>query len=150
MKDLQSEHRAKKKRNKPQDFSKLHRNTQVKIRLTDEERTALKNASGDAGLCLADYVMACVHSKPIIRIPGIARLRMELVREGRNLNQALHLAHGDRKLGKSIDWELIVGTVRKVEANMNMLSDLIRKWDADISEQIGSQRQAEEEAKCQL
>lgn len=130
-----AQNKKPKKRKTPQDYSRLNRNCQVKIRLTAQEKAALKDAANNAGLCLADYVMACVQGKTIIRIPEVAQLRMELLREGRNLNQILHMAYVDRKAGKNVDWESIFSAKVKVESNLDMLYNLIRKWDADITEQ---------------
>ena len=121
-----------------QDTSKLTRNTQIKIRLTEAERTAVKKAAQKANLSLADYLMACVRNKPIVWIQDGARIRSELIREGRNLNYALYLANSARKSGQQIDWQGIQLAISKVEMNLDMLSELIQKWDADISSQVES------------
>ena len=144
---------TKKKRKKPQDTSKLYRNGQVKIRLTKDEIALLKNAAGKAGVCMADYIMACVRNKPIVRIPGAAHIRTELLREGRNLNQLLYIAHGDRKVGKEIEWQSIYRVIRKVEINLDMLSKVIRKWDANIAEQVecgNVMQEGEKSADCKM
>lgn len=133
---MQPESSYKKKRKHPQDPSKLTRNTQIKIRLTDAERMAVKKAAERAGLCLADYLMACVRNEPIVWIQDGARVRSELIREGRNLNYALYLANSARKSGQQIDWQGIQLAISKVEMNLDMLSELIQKWDADISSQV--------------
>ena len=145
--------RTKKKRKKPQDTSKLYRDGQVKIRLTKEEIALLKNTAGKAGVCMADYIMACVRNKPIVRIPGAAHIRTELLREGRNLNQLLYIAHGDRKVGKEIEWQSIYRAIRKVETNLDMLSELISKWDVDIAEQVKCEnvmQEGENSADCKM
>ena len=132
-----SQKETKKRRRKPQDYSKLTRNSQVKIRLTEAERSALKTAASCAGLSLADYVLkTCAWHKPIIQIPGAAQLRTELLREGRNLNHALHMANIDRRNGRALDWKAIQNAVEKVEKNLDMLSEVIRKWDVDIAERV--------------
>lgn len=135
---MQPESSYKQKRKHPQDPSKLTRNTQIKIRLTDAERTAVKKTAEKAGLCLADYLMVCIRNKPIVRITDGAKIRSELIREGRNLNYALYLANSARKNGQRIDWQNIQNAIAKVEANLDMLSKLIKKWDADISSQVES------------
>lgn len=133
---MQQESSYKKKRKHPQDPSKLTRNTQIKIRLTDAERRAVKKASERAGLCLADYLMACVRNKPIVWIQDGAWIRSELIREGRNLNYVLYLANIARKNGQEIDWKSLQNAISKVEENLDMFSKIIRKWDADISAQV--------------
>ena len=133
---MQPESSYKKKRKHPQDPSKLTRNTQIKIRLTDAERMAVKKAAERAGLCLADYLMACVRNKPIVWIQDGAWIRSELIREGRNLNYALYLANIARKNGQEIDWKSLQNAISKVEENLDMFSKIIRKWDADISSQV--------------
>ena len=119
-----------------QDTSKLTRNTQIKIRLTEAERTAVKKAAQKANLSLADYLMACVRNKPIVWIQNGARIRSELIREGRNLNYALYLANTARQNGQEIDWKSIRNAISKVEKNLDMFSEMIKKWDADISAQV--------------
>lgn len=121
------------KRNRPQNESKLTRNKQLKIRLTEAERELVKNTAAKAHLSLADYLIACTHSKPIVLIMDGARLRSELIREGANLNYTLYLANTARKKRQEVDWQNIQNAVAKVSANLDLFATLIRKWDADIS-----------------
>lgn len=127
--------KKKKRRGKPQDFSKLTRNSQVKIRLTEEEVTELKSAAAAAGMSLADFVMAGVHQSRRIVVPGAIDLRKELLREGNNLNQALVLAYTARREGKPADLQSIQEAVAKVEDNLDRLAELLIKWDADLTEE---------------
>jgi len=119
-----------------QDTSRLIRNTQIKIRLTEAERAMVKKTAAKAQLSLADYLMTCIRNKPIVIIPNGARIRSELIREGRNLNYALYLANIARKNGQEIDWRSIQDAIAKVEANLDVLSETIKKWNADISSQV--------------
>lgn len=135
---MQPESSYKKKRKHLQDPSKLTRNTQIKIRLTEAERVAVKKAAAKANLSLADYLMACVRNKPIVWIQDGARIRSELIREGRNLNYSLYLANSARKNGQKIDWQSIQDAITKVATNLDVLSETINKWDADISSQVES------------
>lgn len=80
--------------------------------------------------------MACVRNKPIVWIQNGARIRSELIREGRNLNYALYLANTARQNGQEIDWKSIRNAISKVEKNLDMFSEMIKKWDADISAQV--------------
>ena len=127
---------AHKKRNKPQDESKLTRNKQIKIRLTEAERELVKKTAANAHLSLAGYLVACARNKPIVLIEEGARLRSELIREGANLNYALYLANVARKKGEAVDWQSIQNTIAKVSANLDLFATLIKKWDADISIQV--------------
>lgn len=128
--------KKKKRRGKPQDRSKLTRNRVVQIRMTEEEVTELKSAAAAAGMSLADYVMAGVHQSRVIKIPGAVQIRSELIREGRNLNYALMLANTARKEGKPADLQSIQAAVAKVEDNLDRLTELLLKWDADITEEV--------------
>ena len=119
-----------------QDTSRLIRNTQIKIRLTEAERAMVKKTAAKAQQSLANYLMPCIRNKPIVIIPDGARIRSELIREGRNLNYALYLANITRKNGQEIDWKSLQNAISKVEENLDMFSTIIRKWDADISSQL--------------
>ena len=119
-----------------QDTSRLIRNTQIKIRLTEAERAMVKKTAAKAQQSLANYLMTCIRNKPIVIIPDGARIRSELIREGRNLNYALYLANITRKNGQEIDWKSLQNAISKVEENLDMFSTIIRKWDADISSQL--------------
>ena len=126
----------KNRRGKPQDDTRRTRNTQVKLRLTEEETAELKSAAAAAGMSMADYVMAGVHQSRVIKIPGAVQIRTELIREGRNLNYALMLANTARKEGRPADWQSIQAAVAKVEDNLARLTELLLKWDADITEEV--------------
>lgn len=133
---MQEKSSQNEKRKSTHTRSKLTRNTQIKIRLTDTERIAVKKAAEKAGLCLADYLMALVRNKPIVQITDGAKIRSELIREGRNLNYALFLASSARKNGQRVEWQSIQNAIAKVETNLDLLLETIRKWDADISSQV--------------
>ena len=126
----------KKRRGKPQDETRRTRNSQVKLRLTEEEAAELKSAAAAAGMSMADYVMAGVHQSRVIKIPGAVQIRSELIREGRNLNYALMLANTARKEGKPADLQSIQAAAAKVEDNLDRLTELLLKWDADITEEV--------------
>ncbi len=124
------------KKRRKQDFSRLTRNRCVTIRLTEQEVKLFKAAAARHHLCMADYIMCCVKEERIVMIPGAARLRTELLREGRNLNYALMLANSARKEGKPVDIQMIQSAIKKVDGNLDRLSKLIIKWDADITEEM--------------
>lgn len=148
----EQEEEKKKRRGKPQDDARRTRNCQVKLRLTEEESAELKSAAAAAGMSLADYVMAGVHQSRVIRIPGAAQIRTELIREGRNLNQALYLAFTARKEGRPADLQSIKTVMAKVEDNLDRLTELILKWDADITEEVTEKEEkqnADSEMQCQ-
>lgn len=133
--NTESRHKEEKRK---QDPSKLTRNTQIKIRLTESERAAAKKAARKAHLSLADYLMVCVRNKPIVLIADGARIRSELIREGRNLNYVLYLANTARQTGQEIDWQSIRDAISKVNKNLDMFSEMIKKWDADISAEVSN------------
>ena len=138
--ELTNQEKSKKKRRgKPQDRSKLRRNSQVQIRLTEEEVAELKAAAAQSGMSLADFVMAGIHQTRCVIVPEAGRLRTELLYIGRNLNQALKLAYIARKEGRRIDFESIVRAVMRVEESVDLLCEWIQKWDAKLTTSINKE-----------
>ena len=131
---------SEQKRKMPQDESKLTRNSQIKIRLSKQEVDEVKSVVSEAEMTLADFLMFAVRQKHIVKIPGVLELRGELIREGRNLNQALMLAHIARKEGKPADMQSIRDAALKVEKNLDLLTDLLIKWDVDLTERKQSSK----------
>lgn len=129
---LQAEKRPKKRR-KPQDRSKLTRNSQVQIRLTNEEVATLKAAAKENDMTLADFVISGVSQTRRIVVPDAGILRAELLHIGRNLNQALRLAHALRKEGQLIDTVSIEVAVDRVEVVLERLNSWLVKWDVDLT-----------------
>lgn len=130
---------GKKKRTNPQNDAKRTRNSQVKIRLTEEEVAELKAAASAAGMSMADYIMAGVRNRQVIKLPGAVKLRKEMLQEGRNLNQALYLAFSERKQGRPADMKSVQTAVTKVEENLDRLTELLIKWDIDLTERTAQE-----------
>lgn len=125
--------RTPKKRKKPQDRSRLTRNSQVQIRLTTEEVTALKTAARENDMSLADFVMSGVKQTRRIVVPGAGELRAEIIRVGNNLNQALKLAYIMRKEGKVIDAVSVEISADRAEEVLDKLQNWLNKWDVDLT-----------------
>lgn len=121
------------KRRKPQDRSKLTRNSQVQIRLTEEEVATLKKAARENNMTLADFVMSGVSQTRRIVVPGAGDLRAEIIRVGNNLNQALRLAYIMRKEGKVIDVVSIEISADRAEEVLDKLQNWLNKWGADLT-----------------
>ena len=121
------------KRRKPQDRSKLTRNRQVQIRLTDEEALTLRTAAKDNQMTLADFVLAGVNQCRRIVIPGAGQLRAEVIRVGRNLNQAIMVAHYAQQKGYVIDVAYLQNVTKKVESVIDRLDNLITIWSVDLN-----------------
>ena len=138
------EPKENKKRRKPQDRTKLIRNRQVQIRLTEQEVSALKSAAKESEMTLADFVMSGVHQTRRIVVPGAGELRMEILRMGNNLNQALRLAHALRKEGKLIDIFSIEHAADRIEDALEKLQNWLIKWDVHITNKKG------ENADCEM
>lgn len=117
------------KRRKPQDRSRLTRNSQVQIRLTEAEVSALKAAAKENDMTLADFVMSGIHQKRRIVVPGAAGLRVELLRVGHNLNQALRLAYIQQKEGQKVDIKNIEAAANQVEEILEKLQDWLTMWN---------------------
>ena len=123
------------KRRKPQDRSKLTRNSQVQIRLTTEEVAVLKTAARENDMTLADYVMSSIHQRRKIVVPGAGELRSEIIRIGNNLNQALRLAYIQQKEGQKIDVNSIETAAVQAEAVLEKMQDWLTMWDAYLTYQ---------------
>lgn len=133
---LEEEKSKKKRRGKPQDFSKLTRNKIVQIRMTEEEVARLKGAASAADMTLADFVLAGVDQSRLVVLPGGLAIRKELFRVGLNLNQALRLAHAARKEGRTADMKSVLEAVAEVEDTLDRLAVLIETWHIDLSNQV--------------
>lgn len=125
---------ATKKRTNPQDDTKRRRNSQVKIRLSEEEVAELKMSAASTGMSMADFIMAGARDRIVVTLPGAVELRKEMIAEGRNLNQALYIAYTERKQGRPADLQAIQKATKKVEENLDRLAELILKWDIDLTE----------------
>ena len=121
------------KRRKPQDRSRLTRNSQVQIRLTEEEVSTLKAAAKENDMTLADFVMSGIHQRRRIVVPGAAELRAELIRVGNNLNQALKLAYIQQKRLHDVDIKSIEIASNQVEDFLEKLQDWIATWDVYLA-----------------
>ena len=115
----------KKKRTTPQDDAKRTRNSQVKIRLTEEEVAELKAAASAAGISLADFVMASAKNKPIVICKHIPGLLVELRRQGANLNQVVHLAQQTKVLNI---WA-VERAAESCEKTQIKIREFCEKWD---------------------
>lgn len=124
-----------KKRRNPQDRSKLTRNSQVQIRLTEEEVVTLKKAAKENDMTLADFVMSGVHQRRRIVVPGAGELRAEIIRIGNNLNQALKLAHILRKEGQLIDTVSIELSADQAEETLKKLNSWLKMWEVYLAHQ---------------
>ena len=82
----------KKKRTTPQDDAKRTRNSQVKIRLTEEEVAELKAAASAAGISLADFVMTSAKNKSIVICKYIPGLLVELRSNDLHIDEGVYRA----------------------------------------------------------
>lgn len=121
------------KRRKPQDRSRLTRNSQVQIRLTKEEVSVLKTAARENDMSLADFVMSGVYQARRIVVPGAAELRSGIIRTGNNLNQAVRLAHILKREGKAIDAVSIELSADRAVDVLDELHSWLTKWDVDLT-----------------
>lgn len=131
---------TKKRRGKPQDRSKLTRNKVVQIRMTEEEVSCLKEAAAVAGMSMADFILAGIEQRRVIKVSGAAKLRLELVRCHYNLNQANRLGNTANKEGTPVDMGSILEASQKISDVLDKIDGFISKWDADITEEIEKER----------
>lgn len=137
---LQKEVKQKRRR-KPQDQSKLTRNSQVQIRLTEAEVAALKAVAKENNMTLADFVMSGVNQTCRVVVPGAGELRSEIIRLGNNLNQALKLAHIVRKEGQLIDTISIEVTVDHAEMVIEKLNKWLTEWNVNLTYKIKKEKE---------
>lgn len=123
------------KRRKPQDRSKLTRNSQVQIRLTEAEVARLKAAAQENDMTLADFVMSSIHQRRRIVVPGAGELRAELIRVGINLNQALKFAYIMREERNAVDIVSIEHTSNQVADTLEKLNAWLTMWDVYLAYQ---------------
>ena len=123
------------KRRKPQDRSRLTRNSQVQIRLTKMEVATLKAAVKENDMTLADFVMSSIHQRRRIVVPGAGELRAELIRVGTNLNQVLKLAYIMREERKAIDIVSIEHAANQVADSLEKLNTWLTMWDVYLTYQ---------------
>lgn len=131
---------TQKRRGKPQDRSKLTRSKVVQIRMTEEEVSRLKEAAAAAGMSMADFVMSGIEQRVVVKIPGAARLRLEVVRCHYDLNQANKLSRLAYNEGKPVDAQGILETSKKLGDVLDNIDGFIKKWDADITEKLEKER----------
>lgn len=135
--DVVEKKSQKKRRGKPQDFSKLTRNSQVKIRLTEDEVEQLKAAAAAQDMTLADFVMTGISEPKRIVIPGGLQIWQEMVTEGRNLNYAIRLANITLNQQRRVpDIGPLIAAAEKIEQCFERFAELIEKWEADITEKV--------------
>ena len=131
---------TKKRRGKPQDRSKLTRNKIVQIRMTEEEVSRLKEAAAAAGMSMASFILAGIDQRWVIKVPGAAKLRLEMIQCHYNLNQANRLGNTANKERAPGDMESILEASKKLEDVLDHIDGFISKWDADITEEIEKER----------
>ncbi len=121
---------------KKRDYSKLKRNVQVNIRLSPEESSELKEAAAAANMSLGDFVLAGMNRSRRVVVPGGGAVRAELIREGRNLNQAIRLCYFAAENGNRMDLDAVIESAKKVAASIEKFDAWIEKWDAEISKEV--------------
>lgn len=141
------EEKKRKRRGKPQDRTKLTRNRVVQIRLTEDEVTKLKAAAAAEHMTLADFVMAGLGEPRRIVLPGGGQIWSELVKEGRNLNQALGLCHIAMRDGTPLDLQKLQDAAAQLTETQARLRELVTKWDLEISEKV---KEVSSDADCSL
>ena len=87
------------------------RNITLSIRLTAEEKEALKKTAEQANLSMTDYLLRC-SSRKKIRVVNMNKVIVEMKRVGNNLNQITRrINSGDFK---SYNFEKVIEEQRKI------------------------------------
>lgn len=121
-----SQEEEKKKRK--QDDSRRSRSEVLKLRLTPEEKQYIAEQAKSAGMNVTDYLVACSKQIPVVYIPGVPELVLELRRQGTNLNQMARLAN-ERHDTRSIQLQMAAADARQARET---IVEFCRKWDAQI------------------
>ena len=108
--------------------------------MTEEEVSRLKEAAAAAGMSMADFIMAGIEQRRVVKIPGVARLRLEVVRCHYDLNQANKLSRLANNEGKPVDAQGILEASKKVGDVLGKIDGFIKKWDAEITEALEQER----------
>lgn len=97
------------------------RNITLSIRLTAEEKEALKQKAEQANLSMTDYILRCSSRKKII-VVSMNKIIVEMKRVGNNLNQITRRINtGDFK---SYNFEKVIEEQRKIyDLLLSMMSD---------------------------
>ena len=97
------------------------RNITLSIRLTAEEKEALKKKAEQANLSLTDYLLRC-SSRKKIRVINMSKVIVEMKRVGNNLNQITRkINSGDFK---SYNFEKVIEEQRKIyDLLLSVMSD---------------------------
>ena len=59
----------------------------LSICLTPEEKKMIQSRANTAGMSMTDFIVASVRNERITVVTGLTEMLLELVRQGRNLNQ---------------------------------------------------------------
>ncbi|MBS6310166.1 MAG: plasmid mobilization relaxosome protein MobC [Firmicutes bacterium] len=74
----------------------MKKDIKFSIRMTSQDREAIKELAKQSGMSMSDYVTACCLGKQVVVIAGLKDVLKELRSIGRNLNQLVTLAHMGR------------------------------------------------------
>lgn len=119
---------AKKKRKNKQDDSRRTRSSLLTVRLTPEEKAYIQKQAKAAGMNVTDYLVACSRQVPVVYIPGVPDLVLELRRQGTNLNQLAMMANTNKDT-RALDLKAAAADAR---AAREEIREFCLGWDAQI------------------
>lgn len=97
------------------------RNITLSIRLTAEEKQALKKKADQANLSMTDYLLRC-SSRKKIRVINMNKVIVEMKRGGNNLNQITRRINSGEF--KSYNFEKLIEEQRKIyDLLLSIMSD---------------------------
>lgn len=97
------------------------RNITLSIRLTAEEKQALKKKADQANLSMTDYLLRC-SSRKKIRVINMNKVIVEMKRVGNNLNQITRRINSGEF--KSYNFEKLIEEQRKIyDLLLSIMSD---------------------------
>ena len=92
-------------------------------------------------MSMASFIMAGLEQSRVVKIPGVAKLRMELIRCNYSLHQANKLGNTANKEGNPVDMESVLERSKKLGDVLDKIDSFVIKWDADITEEFEKERE---------
>lgn len=105
------------------------RDQSLALKFSSEEITLIKNKATEVGMTLTDFVVDCVDNKPIIVVPDIVPMLVELRKHGEQLKEAIK--HMNSSSGPNFHY--VESTIRRCNELYSNTLELFEK----VRERVG-------------
>lgn len=120
--------KEKSTRKNPQDDKSRRRSEVLKLRLTQEEKELISNKAAAVNMSMTDFIMEAVNGSQVIVIDKIPQVYVELMRQGKNLNQLVKIAHQT----DATELSGIEEAVKQCSETHKKLMQFCDKWDVKL------------------